>query len=100
MDNAVQQAAAGFLKPRQVDIAALVKRILTEYRITMMTIIINRVFTIGIMRPQIIRQKLKLGFCGPSLDTFFVMIMMAQPLTDEEIVNLAAYLEDAKYVVE
>ncbi len=29
-----------------------------------------------------------------------MMIMMAQPLTDEEIVNLAAYLEDAKYVVE
>lgn len=29
-----------------------------------------------------------------------LMIMMAQPLTDEEIVNLAAYLEDAKYVVE
>jgi cytochrome c553 len=29
-----------------------------------------------------------------------LMIMMAQPLTDEEISNLAAYLEDAKYVVE
>lgn len=29
-----------------------------------------------------------------------LMIMMAQPLTDEEIANLAAYLEDAKYVVE
>ncbi|MEE4236344.1 MAG: c-type cytochrome [Anderseniella sp.] len=29
-----------------------------------------------------------------------MMIMMAQPLTDEEIANLAAYLEDAKYVVE
>ncbi len=26
-----------------------------------------------------------------------LMIMMAQPLTDEEIENLAAYLEDAKY---
>ena len=29
-----------------------------------------------------------------------LMIMMAKPLTDEEIANLAAYLEDAKYVVE
>ena len=29
-----------------------------------------------------------------------LMIMMAKPLTDEEIENLAAYLEDAKYVVE
>ena len=28
-----------------------------------------------------------------------LMIMMAKPLTDEEIDNLAAYLEDAKYVV-
>ena len=26
-----------------------------------------------------------------------LMIMMAQPLTDEEIANLAAYLKDAKY---
>ena len=26
-----------------------------------------------------------------------LMIMMAKPLTDEEIANLAAYLEDAKY---
>jgi cytochrome c553 len=26
-----------------------------------------------------------------------LMIMMARPLTDEEIVNLAAYLKDAKY---
>ncbi|MEO9572960.1 MAG: c-type cytochrome [Roseobacter sp.] len=26
-----------------------------------------------------------------------LMIMMAKPLTDEEIVNLAAYLEDATY---
>ena len=30
----------------------------------------------------------------------FLMISMAQPLTDEEIANLAAYLKDAKYVVE
>ena len=29
-----------------------------------------------------------------------LMIMMAKPLTDEEIENLAAYLEDAKYEVE
>ena len=29
-----------------------------------------------------------------------LMIMMARPLTDEEIKNLAAYLEDAKYEVE
>lgn len=29
-----------------------------------------------------------------------LMIMMAKPLTDEEIVNLAAYLEDAKYEVQ
>ena len=29
-----------------------------------------------------------------------LMIMMAKPLTDEEIANLAAYLEDAKYNVE
>lgn len=29
-----------------------------------------------------------------------LMIMMAKPLTDEEIANLAAYLKDAKYVVE
>lgn len=29
-----------------------------------------------------------------------LMIMMAEPLTDEEISNLAAYLEDAKYLVE
>lgn len=29
-----------------------------------------------------------------------LMIMMAKPLTDEEIANLAAYLEDAVYVVE
>ena len=29
-----------------------------------------------------------------------LMIMMAKPLTDEEIANLAAYLEDAKYEVE
>ena len=28
-----------------------------------------------------------------------LMIMMAKPLTDEEIDNLAAYLEDAKYEV-
>ena len=27
------------------------------------------------------------------------MIMMAKPLTDEEIANLAAYLKDAKYDV-
>ncbi len=27
----------------------------------------------------------------------FLMIPMAQPLTDEEIANLAAYLKDAKY---
>ena len=26
-----------------------------------------------------------------------LMIMMAKPLTDEEITNLAAYLKDAKY---
>ena len=26
-----------------------------------------------------------------------LMIMMAKPLTDEEITNLAAYLQDAKY---
>jgi len=26
------------------------------------------------------------------------MIMMAKPLTDEEIANLAAYLKDARYV--
>jgi len=26
-----------------------------------------------------------------------LMIMMAKPLTDEEIANLAAYLKDAKY---
>ncbi len=26
-----------------------------------------------------------------------LMIMMAKPLTDEEIANLAAYLQDAKY---
>ncbi len=26
-----------------------------------------------------------------------LMIMMAEPLTDEEITNLAAYLKDAKY---
>lgn len=30
----------------------------------------------------------------------FLMIPMAQPLTDEEIANLAAYLKDAQYVVE
>ena len=30
----------------------------------------------------------------------FLMIPMAKPLTDEEIANLAAYLEDAKYKVE
>ena len=30
----------------------------------------------------------------------FLMIPMAKPLTDEEIANLAAYLKDAKYVVE
>ncbi|MEL7254868.1 MAG: c-type cytochrome [Pseudomonadota bacterium] len=29
-----------------------------------------------------------------------LMIMMAKPLTDEEIENLAAYLEDAVYVVQ
>ena len=29
-----------------------------------------------------------------------LMIMMAKPLTDEEIENLAAYLEDAKYEVQ
>lgn len=29
-----------------------------------------------------------------------LMIMMAKPLTDEEIANLAAYLEDAKYTVQ
>ena len=29
-----------------------------------------------------------------------LMIMMARPLTDEEIANLAAYLKDAKYEVE
>ena len=29
-----------------------------------------------------------------------LMFMMAKPLTDEEIANLAAYLEDAKYEVE
>lgn len=29
-----------------------------------------------------------------------LMIMMAKPLTDEEIANLAAYLEDAKYNVD
>ena len=28
-----------------------------------------------------------------------LMIMMAKPLTDEEIANLAAYLKDAKYIV-
>ena len=31
---------------------------------------------------------------GPNSD---LMIMFAKPLTDEEIANLAAYLEDAKY---
>lgn len=31
---------------------------------------------------------------GPNSD---LMIMMAKPLTDEEIANLAAYLKDAKY---
>ena len=30
----------------------------------------------------------------------FLMFPMAKPLTDEEIANLAAYLEDAKYNVE
>ena len=30
----------------------------------------------------------------------FLMIPMAKPLTDAEIANLAAYLKDAKYVVE
>ncbi|MEM7427963.1 MAG: c-type cytochrome [Pseudomonadota bacterium] len=30
----------------------------------------------------------------------FLMIPMAKPLSDEEIANLAAYLKDAKYVVE
>ncbi|MEM8687423.1 MAG: c-type cytochrome [Pseudomonadota bacterium] len=29
-----------------------------------------------------------------------LMIMMAKPLTDEEIANLAAYLKDAKYNVD
>jgi len=29
-----------------------------------------------------------------------LMIMMAKPLTDEEIANLAAYLKDAKYETE
>ncbi len=29
-----------------------------------------------------------------------LMFMMAKPLTDEEISNLAAYLKDAKYTVE
>ena len=29
-----------------------------------------------------------------------LMIMMAEPLTDEEIANLAAYLKDAKYELE
>lgn len=29
-----------------------------------------------------------------------LMIMMAKPLTDEEIANLAAYLEDAVYVTQ
>ena len=28
-----------------------------------------------------------------------LMIMMAKPLSDEEIANLAAYLKDAKYIV-
>ena len=30
----------------------------------------------------------------------FLMIPMAKPLTDEEIANLAAYLKEAKYIVE
>lgn len=30
-------------------------------------------------------------------DNSALMIMMARPLTDEEIANLAAYLKDAKY---
>ena len=30
----------------------------------------------------------------------YLMIPMAEPLTDEDIKNLAVYLKDAKYVVE
>lgn len=40
------------------------------------------------------REGIKQGPNSP------LMIMMAKPLTDEEIENLAAYLKDAKYKVE
>ena len=36
---------------------------------------------------------------GEKLFNSGLMIMMAKPLTDEEIADLAAYLKDAKYEV-
>jgi hypothetical protein len=51
-DPAVQHAAAGALEARQVEIIPFGNQVLAEYGVTVMTLAINRVLAIGVVRPR------------------------------------------------
>ncbi len=75
--HAVQQAAAGRFHQRYVDIVPVNKIKLAEYGIAVVALVINGVFAIGMMMPDLVGKKLELAAVRP----VFVLQGMAQVLT-------------------
>ena len=65
IEHTVQQAAAGTFKPGHIQVFPGIKRELAEDGIAVVTGIINGVFTVGLMWPELVRQKFVLGHVRP-----------------------------------
>ena len=73
LDGAMQQAAAGTLETRQVEIVPFRDQVLAQYGVAVMSLFIDRVFTIGVMRPDTVRQEFELAYIGPGRNLGFMV---------------------------
>jgi hypothetical protein len=64
----MQEAATGLPEHRDIDVAPIAEGILTQYGIAMMAIVQNGILAVGIVGPDLIRQKFKLRCLRPVMD--------------------------------
>jgi len=90
-NNAVQQAAAGPREGRYVNIFPVLEWMFAQDGIAVMTGIVNRILAVGVERPSVFSEKLKLGQNRPVGDFLLMAQVLALHFLDKHQVGIGGY---------
>ncbi len=90
-NNAMQQAATGPGEGRYVNVFPTLERMFAQNRIAVMAGIVNCILAVGVERPGVFSEKLKLGQDRPVGDFLLMALVFALHFLQEHQIGIGGY---------